>query len=68
MKKVMMKLSRTLVGYMSNMLSDKVLFATDYPLLAPERWLADFAELPIKDEVRPKIFKENALRALGVKG
>lgn len=59
---------QSLVGYMSNMLSDKVLFATDYPLLAPERWLADFAELPIKDEVRPKIFKDNALRALGVKG
>lgn len=56
----------SLVRFASNMLSDKLLFATDYPLLAPERWLADFAELPIKDEVRPKIFKDNALRVLGV--
>lgn len=56
----------SLVRFASNMLADKLLFATDYPLLAPERWLADFAELPIKDEVRPKIFKDNALRVLGV--
>lgn len=56
----------SLVNFASNMLADKLLFATDYPLLAPERWLADFAELPIRDEVRPKIFKDNALRALGV--
>lgn len=56
----------SLVRFASNMLADKLLFATDYPLLAPEKWLADFAELPIKDEVRPRIFKGNALRALGV--
>lgn len=57
----------SLVRFASNMLAEKLLFATDYPLLAPERWLADFAELPIKDEVRPKILKGNALKALGVK-
>ncbi|QGU03820.1 amidohydrolase family protein [Corynebacterium comes] len=57
----------SLVRFASNMLADKLLFATDYPLLAPERWLADFAELPIKDEVRPKILKGNALKALGLK-
>ncbi|MGP6175327.1 amidohydrolase family protein [Corynebacterium sp. A21] len=56
----------SLVRFASNMLADKLLFATDFPLLSPEKWLADFAELPIKDEVRPRIFKDNALRALGV--
>ncbi|MGW1290829.1 4-hydroxyphenyl-beta-ketoacyl-CoA hydrolase, partial [Streptomyces sp. NPDC002586] len=31
-----------------------------------DRWLADFAKLPVKDEVRPKILKENAARLLGL--
>jgi predicted TIM-barrel fold metal-dependent hydrolase len=58
-----------LVQYANTLLKAKVLFGTDYPLLTPERWLADFAKLPIKDEVRPLILKENAARLLGlVKG
>ncbi|MET4923016.1 amidohydrolase family protein [Streptomyces sp. PSRA5] len=54
-----------LVKYANTLLKDKVLFGTDYPLLTPERWLKDFAALPIKDEVRPKILKENAARLFG---
>jgi predicted TIM-barrel fold metal-dependent hydrolase len=34
--------------------------------MTPERWLADFAALPIKDAVRPKILRDNARRLLGV--
>ncbi|GHF80666.1 4-hydroxyphenyl-beta-ketoacyl-CoA hydrolase [Kitasatospora xanthocidica] len=55
-----------LVQYANSLLKDKVLFGSDYPLISPDRWLADFAELPIKDEVRPKILKENAARLLGL--
>jgi predicted TIM-barrel fold metal-dependent hydrolase len=55
-----------LVRYANSLLQDKVLFGTDYPLLTPDRWLKDFAALPIKDEVRPKILKENAARLLGL--
>ena len=55
-----------LVQYANTLLKDKVLFGSDYPLLTPDRWLADFAELPIKDEVRPRILKENAARLLGL--
>ena len=55
-----------LVQYANSLLQDKVLFGSDYPLLTPDRWLADFAKLPIKDEVRPKILKENAARLLGL--
>ncbi|WP_282694622.1 amidohydrolase family protein [Streptomyces sp. CC208A] len=55
-----------LVRYANSLLRDKVLFGSDYPLLTPDRWLADFAGLPIKDEVRPKILKENAARLLGL--
>jgi hypothetical protein len=32
-----------------------------------DRWLTDFAELPIKVEVRPLILKDNAIRALGLR-
>ncbi|MFC0598211.1 amidohydrolase family protein [Streptomyces palmae] len=55
-----------LVRYANSLLKDKVLFGSDYPLLSPDRWLADFAKLPIKDEVRPKILKENAAALLGL--
>jgi len=41
------------------------LFGSDYPLIAPDRWLADFAAINIKDEVRPLILKENAIRLFG---
>jgi predicted TIM-barrel fold metal-dependent hydrolase len=55
-----------LVQYANTLLKDKVLFGSDYPVLTPDRWLADFDRLPIKDEVKPKILKENAARLLGL--
>jgi predicted TIM-barrel fold metal-dependent hydrolase len=55
-----------LVQYANTLLQDKVLFGSDYPLLTPDRWLADFDALPIKPEVRPKILKDNAVRLLGL--
>jgi predicted TIM-barrel fold metal-dependent hydrolase len=55
-----------LVQYANTLLKDKVLFGSDYPLISPDRWLADFEKLPIKDEVRPKILKYNAARLLGL--
>jgi hypothetical protein len=55
-----------LVQYANTLLKDKVLFGSDFPLINPDRWLKDFAALPIKDEVRPKILKHNAVRALGL--
>jgi predicted TIM-barrel fold metal-dependent hydrolase len=55
-----------LVHYANSLLQDKVLFGSDYPVLTPDRWLADFAELPVKDSVRPKILKGNAARLLGL--
>jgi uncharacterized protein len=56
-----------LVRQANSLLKHKVLFGSDYPVLAPDRWLADFAALDIKDEVRPLILKENALRVLGLR-
>jgi predicted TIM-barrel fold metal-dependent hydrolase len=53
-----------LVRAANTMLKTKVLFGSDYPLLRPERWIRDFEQLEIKDDVRPLIMKENAVRAL----
>jgi uncharacterized protein len=53
-----------LVHYANTLLKHKVLFGTDYPLLDPDRWIADFAKLDLKPEVRPLIMKENAVRLL----
>ncbi|MFE0804076.1 amidohydrolase family protein [Streptomyces sp. NPDC058812] len=55
-----------LVRYANSLLQDKVLFGSDYPVITPDRWLADFEKLDIKPEVRPKILKENAARLLGL--
>ncbi|MET8154242.1 amidohydrolase family protein [Actinoplanes sp. NPDC049668] len=55
-----------LVRYANSLLQDKVLFGSDYPLITPDRWLADFAALDIKPAVRPKILKANAARLLGL--
>jgi hypothetical protein len=57
-----------LVRYANTLLKDRVLFGSDYPQITPERWLRDFAELPVKDEVRPLILKHNAARLLGLEG
>jgi predicted TIM-barrel fold metal-dependent hydrolase len=59
--------SPTLVQYANSLLKHKVMFGSDYPLLTPDRWLADFEKLPIKDDVRPLILKENAVRFLGLR-
>ena len=57
---------QSLVRQSNNVLARKVLFGTDFPLITPEKWLAAFAELPLKDEVRPGILKDNAVRLLGL--
>jgi predicted TIM-barrel fold metal-dependent hydrolase len=58
--------SPTLVQYANTLLKHKVLFGSDYPLIAPDRWMADFEKIAIKDEVRPLILKENAMRLFGL--
>jgi len=57
-----------LVRAAGSFLQDKVLFGSDFPMLTPDRWLRDFAELDLADSVRPKILKENAVRVLGLEG
>ncbi|MBO0793697.1 MAG: amidohydrolase [Ktedonobacteraceae bacterium] len=55
-----------LVQYANTLLKHKVLFGSDYPLITPDRWLADFEQIAIKPEVRPLILKQNAIQLLGL--
>jgi predicted TIM-barrel fold metal-dependent hydrolase len=55
-----------LVQYTNAQLRSKVLFGSDFPLITPDRWLADFEQAPFKDEVRPLILKQNAAALLGL--
>jgi predicted TIM-barrel fold metal-dependent hydrolase len=54
------------VHNINTLVQDKAFFGTDFPMMTPERWLAEFAELPLKDSVRPKILLYNAAKFLGI--
>jgi len=53
-----------LIQYANTLLKDRILFGSDFPLIAPERWLKDFQEAGFKPEVHPLILKQNAIRLL----
>jgi hypothetical protein len=56
----------SLVRLAGGVLKDRVLFATDFPLITPEKWLAAFAALPIDPSIHALILKDNAARLLGL--
>jgi predicted TIM-barrel fold metal-dependent hydrolase len=58
--------SPTLVQYANTLLKHKVLFGSDYPLITPDRWLADMEKTAIREDVRPLILKENAVKLFGL--
>lgn len=55
-----------LVQYINTILKHKMLFGSDWPAITPDRWLADFETLQIRDEVRPMVLKGNAARLLNL--
>jgi predicted TIM-barrel fold metal-dependent hydrolase len=57
---------KQLIQYANTLLKDRMLFGTDFPLITPERWMKDFEEAGFKDEVKPLILKQNAIRMLGL--
>ncbi len=59
--------SPLLIQYANTLLKDKMLFGSDFPVITPDRWLKDFETIGIKDEVRPMILKDNAVRLFGLK-
>lgn len=56
----------SLVRAANSYLSDRVLFGTDFPLLSPDRWLADAESTALKAERMPGILRDNASRLLGL--
>jgi uncharacterized protein len=58
--------SPTLVQYANTLLKHKVLFGSDYPLITPDRWLADLEKTAIREDVRPLILRENAITLFGL--
>ena len=55
-----------LIQYANTLLKKKMLFGSDWPAITPDMWLKSFAEIEIRDEVRPLILKENARRLLNL--
>lgn len=56
----------SIVHNANTLIQDKVFFGSDFPVIMPERWLSEFATLPIKETVRPKILLHNAAKFLGL--
>lgn len=57
---------KILLQYANTILKHKMLFGSDWPMIAPEKWLNAFDKAEFRDEVRPLILKENAMKLLGV--
>jgi uncharacterized protein len=55
-----------LIQYANTLLKHKMLFGTDFPMITPERWLADLETIGIRDQVKPGILKDNAVALLGL--
>jgi predicted TIM-barrel fold metal-dependent hydrolase len=43
-----------------------MLFGSDFPLITPDKWMADAKEVGFRDEVMPGILKGNAVKLLGL--
>jgi predicted TIM-barrel fold metal-dependent hydrolase len=56
-----------LVRALGRQLRTKALFGTDYPYVQMDRWRDEYAKLDLEPEIAPLIFKENALRVLGIR-
>jgi uncharacterized protein len=55
-----------LVRYANTLLKHKMLFGSDFPVITPDRWLADFEKIEIRPDVKPLILKDNAAKLLGL--
>lgn len=56
------------VDYARGWGQDKILWATDYPLLSFERTLAELEDLNLGDDIYRKLVRDNAIRAFGLTG
>lgn len=59
---------RQYVHYADTIGRHKVMFGTDWPVIAPERAVREAAELDLKDESRRSLMRDNALRVFRLPG
>jgi predicted TIM-barrel fold metal-dependent hydrolase len=55
-----------LLTYANSLLQDRILFATDWPVIPLRRAVNEVREWPVKEEVKEKIFYKNAQQILGL--
>lgn len=55
-----------LVRAVKGPLQHKALFGSDFPLITPDRWLRDVADVELSETVLPQILVRNAARVLGL--
>ncbi|MBM7502605.1 amidohydrolase family protein [Agromyces aurantiacus] len=54
------------VRYADSLITDRVLFGSDWPVMTADRWMDEFAGLPFEDESRRKILLGNARGLFGI--
>lgn len=52
--------------YANSQRGDEFLFGSDFPLIAPERWIVAYGEAGFKPELRDKILNGDAEKILGL--
>ena len=55
-----------LIRYGSSVLKNKILWASNWPMISPRESLAEFDKFPLKDDVKQLWFGGNALKVLGL--
>jgi predicted TIM-barrel fold metal-dependent hydrolase len=54
------------IRYADTLISDRVLFGSDWPVMTVERWMSEFDQLELRETSRRKILLENAVRLFGL--
>jgi predicted TIM-barrel fold metal-dependent hydrolase len=56
----------SVLQHAKSLLQDKMVFGSDYPVISPQRWIADLQTFGFKDDVVDKILYRNAAKLLGI--
>ena len=54
------------IQYTKTIAKDKMLFGSDWPVVTPTRWIADWKKQDIPEEINRKLFRDNAAKLLGM--
>lgn len=55
-----------IVHYLNTYGRHKVMYGTDWPVIDPERSMAEIEELGIREEAKPMLMRDNAVRVFGL--